>query len=704
MSKSNRMNKLNKIKYSLIVLALTIILLFLCKIQPTFMKYYYHITGQAIGYAKETRSASYTVKFFPNTGTGTMTDQTIDYNVPTNLKPNEFTKTEYVFNGWNTEPDGSGTSYTDGQEINNDTEDVINLYAQWAQGVALIVGDPTPYYTLQAAINAAGTSSQKTIKLLTDISGENLTVAKNQNIIFNFQNHTISIASGPLLENNGTVFISNGNIISSATNAGAINNNSTGRMTVSGGSIINTAVKGKQAIYNDKGILEITGSAYIENASSTAAGSNKRGAVQNVAGGTLNITGGTIVAKNFTGVVNLGTMTIGTEGSGVNTTSPVIKGFNNGVSSTTNFSFYDGIIKGKDAAFDNEAKITAWENGYDIAHGEEVGTPTYKTAYLAVTNTVEFDPNEGTVSEVTRRVENGKPIGTLPIPERPGFRFDGWFTMKNGGTQITSSTIVTADVKYFAHWTQTSVARIGQTVYNTLQQAINVAPNNTETTIELIDNTNEHIKVGSTKNIILDINNYTISVTSNGPVIENSGTLTILNGTISSTQETGTINNLATGILKVRGGTISGSQRSAIYNTGGTVEISGGHMVSSASGKPTSGALDRGAVHNLQGGTVTITGGKIEGTVQQAISSDSTVIIGTKDGNINTSSPEIIGGTYAILTTGTLKFYDGIIKGGTDTIDGTITEIEDDSREVDGTETISGETFATKTLELIAEP
>ena len=701
MLKPKEITKLNKIKikYSLIILALVFFFFTLCRVAPTYMKYYYKVTGQVIGYAKETRNSSYTVKFYPNTGTGSMADQPISYNVPTNLNTNTFTKTDYVFSGWNTEPDGSGTSYSDGQEINNTTEDVINLYAQWSQGVALIVGEPTPYYTLQAAINAAGTSSQKTIRVLTDISGENLTVAKNQNIIFDFQNHTISIASGPLLENNGTVFISNGNITSSATNAGVINNNSTGRMTISGGRIINTATKGKQAVYNDKGILEITGSAYLENASSTAAGSNKRAALQNVAGGTLSITGGTIVAKNFTGVANLGTMT-----SGTSTTSPVIQGFNNGVSSTTNFSFYDGIVKGKDGAFDNEAKITAWENGYDIAHGEETGTPTYKTAYLAVTNTVEFDPNEGTVSELTRRVESGKPIGTLPVPERTGFRFDGWFTMKNGGTQITSSTLVTADVEYYAHWTHLMVARIGETTYDTLQGAINAAPNNTETTIELINNTNEHIKVGVRKNIVLDINSYTISVANDGPVIENSGTLTILSGTISSTQETGTINNLTTGILKVRGGTISGKQRSAIYNTSGTVEISGGYLVSSAVDKPSATGLDRGTIHNLLGGTVTITGGKIESTAQHAITSDSTVIIGTKDGNINTSSPEIIGKKYGIYTLGTLNFYDGIIKGGTDTIDGTITEIEDDSREVDGTETISGETFATKTLEIIPEP
>ncbi len=42
----------------------------------------------------------------------------------------------YVFTGWNTEPDGSGQSFTDGQEILNLTdvnEGVVTLYAQWEE-------------------------------------------------------------------------------------------------------------------------------------------------------------------------------------------------------------------------------------------------------------------------------------------------------------------------------------------------------------------------------------------------------------------------------------------------------------------------------------------------------------------------------------------------------------------------------------------
>lgn len=73
----------------------------------------------------------YTVSFNSNTGTGLMAEQVISYNVGTPLTTNLFTKDGYVFAGWNTEPDGTGTAYADGESVTN-LED-ITLYAQWTQ-------------------------------------------------------------------------------------------------------------------------------------------------------------------------------------------------------------------------------------------------------------------------------------------------------------------------------------------------------------------------------------------------------------------------------------------------------------------------------------------------------------------------------------------------------------------------------------------
>lgn len=56
------------------------------------------------------------------------------YGVVQNLTPNGFKRTDYTFTGWNTKPDGSGTSYSDQQAVKNLTKvngGIVDLYAQW---------------------------------------------------------------------------------------------------------------------------------------------------------------------------------------------------------------------------------------------------------------------------------------------------------------------------------------------------------------------------------------------------------------------------------------------------------------------------------------------------------------------------------------------------------------------------------------------
>ena len=70
--------------------------------------------------------------------------------------------------------------------------------------------------------------------------------------------------------------------------------------------------------------------------------------------------------------------------------------------------------------------------------------------------TVAFNANGGSVSEATRRVTSGTAIGTLPVPARDGYVFAGWFTAATGGTMISETAKVVADVTYYAHWTVSS--------------------------------------------------------------------------------------------------------------------------------------------------------------------------------------------------------------------------------------------------------
>ncbi|MBP5511280.1 MAG: InlB B-repeat-containing protein [Kiritimatiellae bacterium] len=65
--------------------------------------------------------------------------------------------------------------------------------------------------------------------------------------------------------------------------------------------------------------------------------------------------------------------------------------------------------------------------------------------------TVSFDTSGGIDPAPIRREYNSA-IGTLPRPEREGFRFRGWFTAPEGGTRIRSTTKVLDDTTVYAHW------------------------------------------------------------------------------------------------------------------------------------------------------------------------------------------------------------------------------------------------------------
>ena len=79
----------------------------------------------------------YTVHFDANADsgvTGEMGDQDMVYDQPQDLFANQFKRVGGDFAGWNTERDGSGTSFEDGQSVKNLTKEnggEITLYAQW---------------------------------------------------------------------------------------------------------------------------------------------------------------------------------------------------------------------------------------------------------------------------------------------------------------------------------------------------------------------------------------------------------------------------------------------------------------------------------------------------------------------------------------------------------------------------------------------
>ena len=78
---------------------------------------------------------TYTVKYNGNgENSGTTPSSSHTYDTAKNLTANEYVKNGYQFVGWNTQADGSGTSYSDKQSVKNLTATnggTVTLYAQW---------------------------------------------------------------------------------------------------------------------------------------------------------------------------------------------------------------------------------------------------------------------------------------------------------------------------------------------------------------------------------------------------------------------------------------------------------------------------------------------------------------------------------------------------------------------------------------------
>lgn len=112
-------------------------------------------------------------------------------------------------------------------------------------------------------------------------------------------------------------------------------------------------------------------------------------------------------------------------------------------------------------------KFAYWTDGIDDTHyannPQSVAMLSVKTltAYFTLKSyTVTWNANGGTVSPASTTKTHGSTLGTLPTPTRAStaeysYTFAGWFTAASGGTQISSTTTVTGNVTYYAHWTAT---------------------------------------------------------------------------------------------------------------------------------------------------------------------------------------------------------------------------------------------------------
>ncbi|MGN1169025.1 MAG: InlB B-repeat-containing protein, partial [Acutalibacteraceae bacterium] len=129
---------------------------------------------------------------------------------------------------------------------------------------------------------------------------------------------------------------------------------------------------------------------------------------------------------------------------------------------------YEGV-EGDSVTFDTPTRI-----GYTFQGWIEESSPfdgtlsgTLNTTYIfgcgndvvlanwkANTYIVTFDPNSGTCSLASKPVIFDDEYGALPQPEKTGYTYTGWYTAKDGGEKIVTTTIVKTpnDHTLYAQW------------------------------------------------------------------------------------------------------------------------------------------------------------------------------------------------------------------------------------------------------------
>ena len=129
----------------------------------------------------------YKVRYFSNNSIDTVKIVALGtetFPLTFNLDANIFTMPDSVFVNWNTQPDGSGTSYSNEQEVTID--EGLTLYAQWGLIVAKNVNTDTYYASLQTAVD--GVNADDTVRILRNIelgNGENVNITKTLTLDLN---------------------------------------------------------------------------------------------------------------------------------------------------------------------------------------------------------------------------------------------------------------------------------------------------------------------------------------------------------------------------------------------------------------------------------------------------------------------------------------------------------------------------------------
>ena len=362
-------------------------------------------------------STRYTVRFDSHGGVGRMENQTFVKDTAASLNGCSFTRTGYTFAGWAISITG-GVVYGDG-------ENVVNVYERTGSGVVLYaVWVPIVYSVHYSANGGTGmmVDQQMTYDEPAPLSASRFTM------------------SGSLFRGWATVA------------GGAVSYNE--QSNVKNLSSVADDIVTLYAVWQEKPTSLLTCEVVFDGVGTVLLDENDSIIVT-----LTNDVNSTVEIPDNVGAVTIdlnGHDMVGDGGPAIR----IVQG--DGEGTTTRLAIVD--------TSDGEKGLVAGSGesaGIKIADGVTVGVRLDVDGSISVLNgdgteqdwrelllvRVMFDANGGSVSPMTLTVMSGEEVGMLPTPAREGYTFDGWFTAASGGMQVTSSTKITANVTYYAHWT-----------------------------------------------------------------------------------------------------------------------------------------------------------------------------------------------------------------------------------------------------------
>lgn len=95
-----------------------------------------------------------------------------------------------------------------------------------------------------------------------------------------------------------------------------------------------------------------------------------------------------------------------------------------------------------------------WDKVDSLEDLERFAAEIFNTYYVQLACGIPESPRTQLLTVAT----NDCQIGDLPVPSRRGFSFEGWFTAKTGGEEVSSDYVVGGDMTLYAHWIPNSIA------------------------------------------------------------------------------------------------------------------------------------------------------------------------------------------------------------------------------------------------------